>query len=104
MEKEVFTDAMDHPTIAEVYTIPEAAKALGKTPLTIKRWIRDDLIPPPVLLDTIHGYQHYSRGEMEIIAELLGQYSKDYSYIVSNDNPFVHSVWQRLEHYRRTQV
>jgi len=104
VEKEVYVNGMDHPTVAVVFTIPEAAKALGKTPLTLKRWISDDLIPPPVLIDTTCGYKHYSRGELMIILELLTQYSKDYTYIVANDNPFVHSVWQKLEHYRRTQI
>ena len=95
---------MDHPLTAEVYTMPEAAKALGKTVITLKRWISDDLIPPPVLTDTVHGYKHYSRGELEIIKELLYEYSSDYSYIVSTNNSFVHSVWQRLEHHRRTKI
>ena len=95
---------MDHPVAAEVYTIPESAKAIGKTPLTVKRWIGDNLIPPPVLVDCVNGYRHYSKGELSIIAELLHKYSRDYSYVVSGDNPFVHSVWQRLEHYRRTSI
>lgn len=102
--KEVYTDDMDHPVVAEVYTVPESAKAIGKTTITIKRWISDNLIPAPVLIDCINGYRHYSRGELSIIAELLHKYSKDYSYIVSVDSPFVHSVQQRLEHYRRTSI
>lgn len=98
---------MDHPVTAEVFTIPESAKAIGKTQLTLKRWISDELLPSPVLVDCVNGYMHYSRGELEIILKLLQTYSKDYSYLVSTragNNPFVQRVWQELEAYRRQSI
>lgn len=96
---------MDVPVYAEVYTIPESAKAIGKTTLTLKRWIGDSMIPAPRLVDCVNSYKHYSKGELQIIAELLNVYSKDYSYLVAGDeNPFVHTVRQRLEHFRRTHI
>ena len=98
------TDDMDYPVVSEVYTVPETAKALGKTVLTVKRWIKDGMLPPPVLADTVNGYRHYSRGELEIVCDLLASYAKDYSYIVGTNNPFVHSVWQRLEAHRRRNI
>jgi hypothetical protein len=104
VDKEVFVDGMDHPVTAQVYTMPEAARALGKSALTFKRWVKDRLIPPPVLQDTVNGYRHYSRGEMDIICELIHQNSNDYSYVTAANDSLIHSLWQRLEHYRRTSI
>ena len=58
--REVQTDDMEYPTTVEAFTIPEAARALGRTELTLRRWIADDLVPEPILIDTTYHYRQYS--------------------------------------------
>lgn len=71
---------MEHPQTVEAYTVPEAARALGKTELTFKKWIKDDLVPEPILTDTVRGYSLYSVGELRAVASVLVEHEKEYSY------------------------
>lgn len=78
--REVYVDGMEFPTTIECYTVPEAAKALGKSELTFKRWLDTDLIPAPVLRDTSRMYRQYSVGELRILAALLAEHEREFSY------------------------
>jgi hypothetical protein len=69
--REVISGDMDVPVVVETYTIGQAAEALGKSELTLKNWINDDLLPEPVLRDTVRSYRHYSVGELTVIAREL---------------------------------
>ena len=100
MEKEVYVGA-DTVTLI-VYTVPKAAEALGKTTLTFKRWIKDQMIPPPVLQDTVHGYQHYSEGELELIARILAEHQREFDYFHATHTHTVERLWQAIDGYRRT--
>ncbi|MGZ7144680.1 hypothetical protein ACXWOO_09955, partial [Streptococcus pyogenes] len=56
----------------------EAAEALGKSLSTFRRWLRDDLLPMPYLEETSTGYHYYSRGELELIAQVLAEHSQHF--------------------------
>lgn len=60
--------------------MPEAARALGKSELTFKRWVADEMIPAPILTDTVRGYRHYAEAELHSIANVLAQHEREFSY------------------------
>lgn len=78
--REVTADDMEYPVTVEAFSLPEAAKALGRTELTLKRWIEDDLVPAPILRETVRGYRQYSVGELNVLARELQEHEIDYSY------------------------
>jgi len=82
----------------------EAANALGKTPLAFKRWIKDEMIPPPILQDTIRGFNHYSVGELQVIATILRNHEKEYTYFLTEHVQTVHLMWQGIEAYRKQKI
>ena len=86
------------------YNMTEAANALGKTPLAFKRWIKDEMIPPPILQDTIRGFNHYSTGEMQVIAKVLLEHEKEYTYFLKEHDRTIHKMWQGIEAYRKHNI
>ena len=83
-----------------VYTIREAAQAIARSELTLRRWIRDELIPAPRLFDTTYGYMHYSRGELKIIARLLAQHERDFDYLHKSHEFTINNIRDAVEKYR----
>ena len=77
--REVFVSGMEYPSTVEAFTIPEAAIALGRTKLTLRKWIDDGLIPEPVLTDTSRGFRQYSVGELRAVARVLVAHEAEYS-------------------------
>ena len=80
VRREVTTDDMEYPVTVETFTVAEASEALGKSDLTIRRWIAEEWLPPPVLRDTSRGYRHYSVGELRVIATVLRAHEREYVY------------------------
>lgn len=68
----------------ECFSVPEAARALGKTELTMKKWIDEGMLPTPVLHDTARRYRQYSVGELRVIARVLAAHGEDFSYYAKN--------------------
>lgn len=85
--------------VAEAYNIPQAAVALGKNPLTVKRWIKVGMLPAPVYADTSHGYRHYLAEEVEAIAEELHQHHLEYQYFRENHTQTIANIRQRLQRH-----
>lgn len=91
---------MDYPEVVECYTVPEAARALGKTELTFKRWIKEDLIPEPILHDTVRHFRHYSAGEVRVMARVLAQHEQSFSYYAMNHTQTREQMMQQMFGYR----
>ena len=101
-DKEVYKDGHEDRVICKrVFTIPESAKYLGKSPITFKKWITDRIIPPPIWLDTSYGYYHYDLHELQSIATALRRHEKDYSYLHHTHDVTINSIWQAIEAYRK---
>jgi len=98
--REVFVDEMDHPLTVECYTLPEAARALGKTELTFKRWVKEDLVPEPILRDTARGYRHYSIGEVSVMARVLAAHEQSFSYYAMGHTHTREQMMQQMFGYR----
>jgi hypothetical protein len=95
---------MEYPHVVEAFTLPEAARALGRTELSIKRWIRDDLIPAPVLRDTSRGYSQYSAGELSVLADELREHEREFTYYSFAHTATRESVHQHIFAYRQHHV
>lgn len=104
VDREVIAGDMDHPMVANTYTIPEAARALGKSELTFKRWLADDLVPEPVLVDTVRGYRHYSAGELSVIATVLARHEREFSYYTTKHEETRHAIMQNIQGYRSSSI
>jgi DNA-binding transcriptional MerR regulator len=95
---------MDSPAVVESYTIPEAAEAIGKSLNAFRRWISDELIPSPYLLETSSGYRVYSRGELDIIAHALQVHGQEFSYFRSDHTTVIHQINQRIQAFRSMHI
>lgn len=102
--REVTTDEMEHPVVVEAFTIPEAAAALGRSELCLKRWIADGVIPPPILRDTVRSYRQYSVGELRVIAEALRLHEREFKYLSTSHTFTITRIWQSMQGYRATRV
>ena len=103
-QREVTAGDMEHPVMVATYTIPEAARALGRSELTFKRWISEDLVPDPILVDTTRGYRHYSTGELRVIAAELAVHEREFSYYTSKHEDTRHRLMQRIQGYRASHI
>lgn len=95
---------MDHPVYVEAFTMPQAARALGRSELCLKRWIAEGLVPSPILKDTVRKYSHYSVGELRVIAGVLKQHEAEFKYLASTHTATIHRMWQSMQGYRATKV
>lgn len=102
--RELFAEDMDAPTSVESFTLPEAARALGRAELTLKRWIREGLVPPPLLKDTSRGYSHYTEGELTVLAKELAKHEKDMSNYSLTHAVTQHAIWQSMQAYRSHDI
>ncbi len=95
---------MEYPASVEAYTLAEAAIALGRTLQTLRRWIADDLIPEPVLVDTTHRYRQYSVGELRVLAEELAEHESSFSYYGTTHTHVREKIMQRMYGFRANSI
>ena len=95
---------MDFPASVECFTLPEAAKALGRSELTLKKWINDDLLPEPVLRDTVRGYRHYSVGELRVISSILAEHERSNAYYTVSSRETQIRLMQAVHAYRMQYI
>lgn len=105
VEREVFVDGdTEEPVVVESYTLRETAAALDKSLLTIRSWMNNGIIPPCVLADTTCGYRHYSRGELEILAELVAEHECNYAYLRTNHTETIQRISDAFAAHREEYV
>lgn len=90
--------------VVNTYTMTEAAAALGRSEQTFKRWIVEDLIPQPVLTDTIRQYKHFSVGELRVIARILAAHEREFSYYTMKHIQTRHRIMQAIQGYRASHI
>jgi hypothetical protein len=91
---------MDHPVAVESFSIVQAADALGKSAITLRRWIDADKIPAPYLQDVSKKNYVYSAGELRVVARVLSQHEREFTYLVSEHNHVVETLHQAVHAYR----
>lgn len=84
----------------ECYTLSEAAMALGKNHLTLKRWIANEFVPPPELTDATHNYPQYSYAEVEAMGRELRKHERLYDYLHKKHEDTINALWEAVESAR----
>ncbi len=89
----------------ESFNISETAEALGKSILTIRRWIDHDMLPAPFLREVGgHAVMVYSKGELEVIARVLSRHAGDYQYLCEKHDHVRHDMHQHVHAYRTQRM
>ncbi len=102
--KEVYVDGLDQLYMVECFTIRAAATALGRTELCVKRWIRDGLIPSPILRDTLRHYKNYSVGELTVIAREIAEHEREFEYFTIKHVFTIEAIWNGIMSYRSRNI
>lgn len=88
----------------ESYSVPVTADALGRTKLSIKKWIRDGIIPPPVWRDTSRNFLHYTVGELSTIARVLAEHESSFVYLSTKHTSTIEALWEAVRVYRSSNI
>ena len=104
--KEVVVQGTEECVYAYVYTVPRLAEALGRSIPTVKKWISEGLIPPPIIRDTSRNYAHYSVGEYEIIRTFLKERERTVGlqYLGASHAVDIERLHQQLEGFRKSNI
>lgn len=103
--REVTREGVEAPPVTVAcYTIPEAARALGRSTLGFKRWITEQIIPPPILRDTTRRFLHYSQGELSLMAGVVRAHERENRYITTNHTDTITRIWQVIRNYRASHI
>lgn len=65
----------------ESFSLAEAADALGRSLLTFRKWIAQNLVPSPVFADVVKGNFCYTLPEVEAIAAGLVEHERTFVYL-----------------------
>lgn len=95
---------MDGPAVVETFSIIEAAEAIGRTPLTFRRWIDRDMVPAPYLREEGNRPCVYSRGELEVMAAVLAKHKEDFQYLCEKHEHVRHNMQQHMQAYRSNHI
>lgn len=95
---------MECPAMVETYTLPQAARALGMSEPSLRRWVRDDMIPSPYLRETTRNLFVYSRGEIEVLARELAAHQQQYAYYCQDHQDRRHAIFQHMQAYRDSNI
>lgn len=102
--REVICGDIEHPISAVTFTLPESADALGRARSTFSRWLKNGLIPTPVLRDATTGYRLYSSGELHILAAFLAEHEDEFTYYTDRNTEIKEQVFQSIQGYRTTNI
>lgn len=97
-------DETDKSYFAECYTVPMAASALDRCALTFKRWLKEDMVPPPILEEVSTGYDQYEVGELDIIRQHLVEHEQEYSYLLYSHVDRIKKIHNDISHYRAFEL
>lgn len=88
----------------ECYSIPKAAEALGRTELSIKKWLREGILPPPIWFDVDRGFKRYTVGELRTIASVIAQHEGNFVYISARHTETVSALWRAIQLFRASHI
>lgn len=98
--REVKVEGSSRARMLETFSLIEAATTIGKSHANFRRWVHGDLVPKPVLCDTLRGHYMYCREELQIIFDILTEHEKEYAYLSPKHERTVNEIHQRIMGYR----
>ena len=102
--REVTHEDIENPTSVESFTIPEFARAIGKSELTVRRWIEADKIPTPYLRETSKNHRVYSIGEAQVMSRVLQRREAEFVYLTSTDHLAIAEMHEHMHAYRAHHI
>ena len=101
--REAYVSSRKMPVNAETFTLRETADALGRSYLTVRKWILDGIIPKAVFSQSTTGYDLYHKEELQILAKIIHKHEKEFCYIHITHDQITNSIWQAIEHLRKNK-
>lgn len=74
--------------------------ALGKNHLTLKRWVKQELVPPPVHYDCVHDSAIYTEPEVKAICKELRKHERLYEYLTTKHTNTIEAIQRSVESVR----
>lgn len=102
--REVTHEDIETPTSVESFTIPEFSRAIGRSELTVRRWIEADKIPAPYLRETTKNLRVYSIGEAQVMARVLQRREAEFAYLTSTDHLAISEMHEHMHAYRAHHI
>lgn len=102
VEREVRVDGIPGTMVMESFGLREAGAALGRSLLTIRSWIENEIIPAPFATGVLGNgkYKQYFRFELEAIAEVLVEHERHSKYVTDSDVETIDRLWDVVEQVR----
>ncbi len=84
----------------QTYNVEEAAEALGRSLSNFRRWIANDIIPAPVLMDSARPVVLYCAEEVEIIGRNLADHESAFANLCSSHTESITRMHQSIHGFR----
>lgn len=83
--------------VLEGFTLRETGEALGRSLLTIRSWIENEIILAPFCFEAATGYQQYTRFELDALSEILCEHEQHSQYVSSQDAALIERMHEVME-------
>lgn len=87
---------------ARSYTMRETSLALGRSLVTLNKWIRDGIIPAPIYVESIRGYVVYLAQEVQVMHRAIALHERSFTYLGTGHNATIQRIWSGIESVRQT--
>lgn len=88
----------------ECYSLRETAEALGRSLLTLRKWVDTGIFPAAQLVDTTYNYNQYSRGELDVVAPILDAHFTAHSQLQQNHTATREALSIVIDEYRENYL
>jgi hypothetical protein len=86
--------------VLECYTLRETGAALGRSLLTIRSWLKNELFPAPALRATGTGYPQFCREELDVAARILARHEKFSRYLSATHESTITQLHEAMDAVR----
>lgn len=94
---------MEEPAVADTFSVPEVAEALGRPLCAIQLWISTDILPRPILREVGgDGTWFFSKGELLVLKAFIDRYAGPSA--LTNMRAATHEIHQAIQAYRDMYV
>jgi hypothetical protein len=99
-DREVNIPGLTRTRKLETYTVPEAAEALGRSESNFRRWLQNEIVPAPFLVETTNKHVCYCLEELEIIGRHLAQHETGFASLCRSHDETITRMYQAIHGFR----